>query len=196
MKGKALAVAALAAYVATIVGANWAINAFGGEDHAVSIGLGLSAPAGVYFAGLAFTCRDLIQRWGSLRLAALAVALGSVVSYVVGFDGKVSPDAALGVAAASALAFAASELADLGVYTWLKGRGFVRAVAYSNAVGLVVDSVVFLWLAFGSLQFITGQIVGKAYMTALAVMLILAIRRARKGCPVALYGQPLQRGRA
>jgi hypothetical protein len=38
-------------YVATIVGANWALATFG----VVPVGFGLYAPAGVYFAGLAFT---------------------------------------------------------------------------------------------------------------------------------------------
>ena len=44
-------------YVATIFAANWAIAAFG----VVPVGFGLMAPAGVYFAGLAFTFRDLTQ---------------------------------------------------------------------------------------------------------------------------------------
>ncbi len=45
-------------YVATIFVANWAIIAAFGV---VPVGFGLMAPAGVYFAGLAFTFRDLTQ---------------------------------------------------------------------------------------------------------------------------------------
>ena len=59
-------------YVATIFAANWAIAAFG----VVPVGFGLMAPAGVYFAGLAFTFRDLTQE----KLGRRAV----VVSYSSG----------------------------------------------------------------------------------------------------------------
>ena len=36
-------------------------------------------------------------------------------------------------------------------------------------VGLVVDSIVFLYLAFGSLDFLLGQVLGKAWMVLLAL---------------------------
>ena len=38
----------------------------------------------------------------------------------------------------------------------------------SNLVGNVLDSVVFLALAFGSLEFLVGQVVGKTWVTLLA----------------------------
>ena len=41
-------------YIAVIVGANYSIKQWG----VVPIGFGLMAPAGVYFAGLAFSIRD------------------------------------------------------------------------------------------------------------------------------------------
>ena len=44
-------------------------------------------------------------------------------------------------------------------------------------VGLVVDSIVFLWLAFGSLDFLAGQIVGKAWMVLLSIPLVAYLRR-------------------
>ncbi|MEJ2433502.1 MAG: hypothetical protein P8Y53_10180 [Pseudolabrys sp.] len=47
----------------------------------------------------------------------------------------------------------------------------------SSSVGLVVDSIVFLWLAFGSLEFLEGQIIGKAWMVLLALPLIAWLRR-------------------
>ena len=47
----------------------------------------------------------------------------------------------------------------------------------SNTVGLVVDSMLFLAIAFGSQEFLAGQIVGKAWMTLLAVPLLLVVRR-------------------
>jgi queuosine precursor transporter len=53
----------------------------------------------------------------------------------------------------------------------------VTAVIASSCVGLVIDSIVFLWLAFGSLDFLAGQIVGKAWMVLLSVPLVGWLRR-------------------
>jgi uncharacterized PurR-regulated membrane protein YhhQ (DUF165 family) len=156
---------ALAAYIATIFGANWAIEHYG----IVSVGFGLSAPAGVYFAGLAFTFRDLVHEWLGRRWAVAAILAGACLSWFV------SPT----FAAASGIAFLLSELADFSVYSRIRERSWLSAVALSNTVGLVVDSVLFLWLAFGSLAFIEGQIVAKAYMTILAVAVLWYVRRVR-----------------
>ncbi len=43
--------------------------------------------------------------------------------------------------------------------------------------GLVADSLVFLWLAFGSLDFLAGQVIGKAWMVVASLPLIHWIRR-------------------
>ena len=42
---------------------------------------------------------------------------------------------------------------------------------------LVVDSVVFLGLAFGSLAFLPGQIVGKAWMVLASIPFVTWLRR-------------------
>ena len=52
------------------------------------------------------------------------------------------------------------------------------AALASSVVGLVVDSVVFLSVAFGSLEFLAGQVVGKTLMVVLALP-VLAVIRAR-----------------
>ncbi len=78
---------------------------------------------------------------------------------------------------ASAAAFLLSEFADFAVYTPLARRRLVLAVVASSVVGLVVDSIMFLWLAFGSLDFLFGQIVGKLWMVLLAVPLVAYLRR-------------------
>ena len=154
----------IACLAATVVGANWAIRTFG----MVPVGFGLLAPAGVYFAGLAFTFRDLVHdtlgRWGALA----AIALGAALSWAI------EPRFAV----ASAAAFLLSELADLVVYAPLRERHWLGAVAASNVVGLVVDSALFLLLAFGSLQFLAGQVVGKFWVTALFVAVLWGVRRA------------------
>lgn len=152
------------AYLGTIVAANWAVVHFG----IVPVGFGLVAPAGVYFAGLAFTLRDLLHERAGRWAVLAAILAGAGVSYAV---------AAPRLALASAAAFGLSELADFAVYEPLRRRRWLLAVAASNLVGLAVDSALFLWLAFGSLAFLPGQLVGKTWMTVLAVLLLAAGRR-------------------
>lgn len=150
--------AALIGYVATIFAANWAITTFG----LVPVGFGLMAPAGVYFAGLAFTLRDLTQDRLGRRWTFGAIIIGAALS------GFLSGPLAI----ASGVAFLVSETCDLLVYSPLRERRWLLAVGLSNTVGLIVDSMLFLWLAFGSLEFLWGQIVGKTEMTILAVVVL------------------------
>ena len=66
---------------------------------------------------------------------------------------------------------------------WMDGpmplaqRRLLAAVVASSAVGLVVDSIVFLWLAFGSLDFLLGQVVGKSWMVLLSIPFVAWLRR-------------------
>lgn len=153
----------VAIYVSTIVLANWAITRYG----IVPVGFGLVAPAGVYFAGIAFTARDLIQDTIGRYAVVAAILIGALLSYDVS-SGK--------IAIASAVAFLASETADFAVYTPLRERGWLKAVVASNIVGLVVDSWLFLTIAFGSTAFIWGQIVGKLWVTSIAVLVLSSAR--------------------
>ena len=153
------------AYLATVVLANVAVVLWG----IVPVGFGLYAPAGVYFAGLAFTLRDTTQDALGRKWVVAAILIGA------GLSALLSPALAL----ASAVAFLASELADFAVYTPLRERRWLTAVAASNVVGAVLDSAIFLWLAFGSLAFLPGQVLGKLLMTALAVT-ALAVARKRQ----------------
>lgn len=162
----ARAVALCAAYVATIAAANYAVAAVG----AVPLGFGLTAPAGVAFAGLAFTLRDLIQDTAGRWPVAVSIAAGVALAFAVA-----PPE----LAAASAVAFGVSEVADWLVYEPLRRRRPLVAVAASNVAGLLVDSWLFLAVAFGSLAYLPGQIAGKAATTAAAVV-ALAVWRKRK----------------
>ncbi len=159
----------LAAYIATIVAANVAIATFG----VVPVGFGLVAPAGVYAAGLAFTFRDLTRETLGQRAAWVAIAVGALLSALV------SPQFAL----ASGVAFGLSEAADALVYEPLRRRGWGWAVLGSNVVGFTVDSALFLLLAFGSLDFLAGQLVGKGWMTLLAVALLWTWRTRGRVVP-------------
>jgi queuosine precursor transporter len=160
-----IGLAAAAGFIATVWAANWLISHYG----VVHVGFGLLAPAGVYAVGVAFTLRDIVHRSLGPYAVMVAILVGAVLSWFI------APQFAL----ASGVAFLVSELCDLLVYSPLRARSWLSAVALSNTVGLAVDSALFLWLAFGSLAFFWGQVVGKAWMTLLAVALIAAWRGLR-----------------
>ncbi|WP_367615058.1 VUT family protein [Rhodoplanes serenus] len=129
---------------------------------------GLSAPSGVLMVGVALVLRDLVQRRLGVLVAAVAVLVGALISAFL------APPA---LVIASTAAFLVSEMADLAVYTPLARRRMVTAVVASGLVGLVVDSLLFLWLAFGSLDFLAGQVVGKAWMVLLSIPFMVWLRR-------------------
>ena len=134
----------------------------------IPVAPGIMAPSGVLMIGLALVLRDLVQRRLGLRWVSAAIIAGAALS------GLVAPPA---LVVASATAFLLSETADLMVYTPLQERRLVLAVLASSVVGLVVDSVVFLYLAFGSLDFLLGQVLGKGWMVLLALPFIALLRR-------------------
>ena len=176
---KAEGLAYFLAFIACIPTANWMMGHVGtvcissgpcllpvfpwGPD-----GHPLMAPSGVAMAGLALVLRDLVQRRLGRVAALLAITAGAALS------GAVAPPQ---LVMASTAAFFISELADLLVYTPLQKLGLVIAVMASSLVGLIADSLLFLWLAFGSLEFLEGQIVGKAWMVLLALPIIHWIRK-------------------
>lgn len=158
----------LAFYIATIPAANWLINNVGATcipngPCLIPVGFGLMSPSGVLLVGLALVLRDLVQRQMGRKVALGAIGVGAALSAFV------APPA---LVFASAAAFLFSELADFAVYTPLQKRGLVLAVLASSLVGLVADSVLFLWLAFGSLDHLAGQIVGKTWTVLAALPLI------------------------
>jgi uncharacterized PurR-regulated membrane protein YhhQ (DUF165 family) len=163
------------AFVATVYGANWALARWG----LVPVGFSLMAPAGVYFAGLAFGIRDALHEVGGSRLVLGAIATGAALSYVIE-DAVTIPGGHASIALASAAAFGLSELADLAVYAPLRERHWRKAVILSGALGATVDSALFLTLAFGSLDHLNGQLLGKAYMIALALPIVAWARRRRR----------------
>jgi uncharacterized PurR-regulated membrane protein YhhQ (DUF165 family) len=148
----------LVLFALTIPVANWLIG------HAGTV----CQPQGPCLIPVALVLRDLVQRRLGVAASSLAVLAGAALSALL------APPA---LVIASATAFLLSEFADLAVYTPLARRGLLIAVLASGVVGLVVDSVVFLWLAFGSLDFLLGQIVGKAWMVLLSIPFVAWLRR-------------------
>jgi uncharacterized PurR-regulated membrane protein YhhQ (DUF165 family) len=82
------------------------------------------------------------------------------------------------IAIASAAAFIVAELFDLAVYTPLRRQGKHLAVLASGAVGAFVDSLLFVWIAFGSIELSLGTAIAKVY-ASLAVALYLYYRRVK-----------------
>src|SRR5258705_4554010 len=162
----------VALFALTIPAANWLIGHAGtvcqpAGPCLVPVAPGLMAPSGVIMAGAALVLRDLVQRRLGAAASSLAILVGAILSAAL------APPA---LVIASAAAFLLSEFADLAVYTPLVRRGLIVAVVASSVVGLVVDSVMFLWLAFGSLEFLLGQIVGEAWMVLLSIPLVGLLR--------------------
>jgi len=134
----------------------------------IPVAPGLMAPSAVIMAGLALVLRDMVQRRLGVWWSVSAITLGGVLSWWVAEPALVL---------ASVTAFLFSELADLAVYTPLQRRRLVLAVVLSGAVGLCIDTMIFLSLAFGSLDYMWGQIVGKGWMVLLAIPVITWLRR-------------------
>jgi len=163
----------LALFVLTIPAANWLIGNAGttcvpNGPCLVPVAPGLMAPSGVTMIGIALVLRDLVQRRLGVGAVVGAILAGAALSALL---------APPRLVIASAVAFLLSEFADLAVYTPLHRRRLIAAVVASSVVGLVVDSIVFLWLAFGSLEFLLGQVVGKAWMVLLSIPFVAWLRR-------------------
>lgn len=146
-------------YVGSIVLAAYLVTTLG----AVPVGLGLYAPAGAYVIGVTMVLRDLTQDQLGPRWTYVAILVGTALSAAI------SPS----VAVASAVAFLGAETLDMIVYTPLRTRGrVVTAILASNFVGTLVDSFLFLMIAFGSLEFFAGQVWAKLVSTALAALVV------------------------
>ncbi len=159
----------VACYIATIPAANWLIGNFGTVcipqgPCLIPVAPGIMAPSGVLMIGVALLLRDLVQRRYGPTASIVCILAGAALSFFV---------AVPTLAVASGAAFLLSEFADFAVYTPLAKRRFALAVMLSCLVGAAVDSALFLWLAFGSLDHLTGQIIGKAY----AALAYLAVRK-------------------
>lgn len=163
----------IAAFAATVPAANWLIGNVGTEcipqgPCLIPVGFGLHAPSGVLMIGAALVLRDMVHEAGGLRAAFLAITIGAVLSWFL------APPA---LVVASVAAFMLAELADLSVYAPLRKQRLVLAVLASGLVGSFVDSAVFLWLAFGSLDFMAGQVLGKLWMSLAAAAVLMMVQR-------------------
>ena len=160
-------------FALTIPAANWLIGNVGTKcvpdgPCLIPVAPGLMATSGVTMIGIALVLRDLVQRRLGVGVTVGAILAGAALSAFV------APTA---LVVASAVAFLLSEFADFAVFTLYARHRLVGAVVASSLIGLWVDSIVFLWLAFGSLDFLAGQVVGKAWMVILAIPFVAWLRR-------------------
>lgn len=130
---------------------------------------GIQAPSAVILIGVALVLRDLIHRSLGIGAAFFAILCGTWASLVVA-------DARIGLA--SSAAFVGSELTDMLVYHAFR-RNVPVAVLASGAAGAFVDSLLFLSMAFGSLAFLPGQLIGKMYASVVVALVCALVPRWR-----------------
>lgn len=124
----------------------------------IPVAPGLMAPSGVLMIGAALALRDAVQeRMGRAWVAGL-IAAGATLSLLF------SPPA---LAVASAVAFLLSELLDFAIYDRFRRRAMWVAVLASGVAGAIADSLLFSWLAFGTVKWATGLILAKIYASIL-----------------------------
>jgi uncharacterized PurR-regulated membrane protein YhhQ (DUF165 family) len=129
----------------------------------IPVGFGMTAPSGVLMVGAALVLRDQVQEHLGTRWSLGGILLGAILSYLLA-----DPFIAL----ASIFAFGVSELVDFAAYTYVRKYGRALAVAVSGLVGAIMDSIAFLYIAFGSLAYVEGQIFGKLVISLLAAIAI------------------------
>jgi hypothetical protein len=163
-------------FLLTIPTANWLIGNVGVKcipngPCLIPVWPGIMAPSGVLMIGLALVLRDAVHSMLGWKWAVAAIVVGAGVSFGV---------AVPSIAVASGAAFLLSEVADLLVYAPLRERRLMLAVILSGLVGAVIDSGVFLWIAFGSLDYLAGQVIGKMWMALAALPVIWAMNSRLK----------------
>lgn len=163
---------AFVAFILTIPAANWMIGNMGtvcppDSPCLIPVGFGLMAPSGVLMIGAAILLRDVIHSLLGVRWVFAAIVLGVAIAAVI---------APPYLVIASVSAFVLSELADTFVYAPLYKKRLIAAVLASGIAGSIVDSVVFLTIAFGSLEYVEGQIIGKMMMTLGAIPVLMLMR--------------------
>ncbi|HWK01362.1 MAG TPA: VUT family protein [Xanthobacteraceae bacterium] len=126
----------------------------------IPVGPGLFATTGALPIGAAFVLRDFVQRRFGLLISACTVVMGAALA------GYLAPPS---LVVASGVAMLIAGFVDLAVYTVLSRWNFVYAVAISCVVSAAVDSTIFLWLAFASLDLVAGQTLAKVWVVLAAL---------------------------
>jgi uncharacterized PurR-regulated membrane protein YhhQ (DUF165 family) len=161
----------LALFLASIPFANWWLTNHGLWD---SFGpIPGPIPSAVWVVGFAFVLRDLAQLELGRGWSWAAIAVGCFLSWWV---------AAPAIAFASAMAFLWSESTDALIFTPLANRGttkmFLLGVTISGYAASVVDSALFVRLAFHSFDGWWQLTLAKVFFVLLATPVAWLVRRA------------------
>lgn len=167
-----IAAAAIAAYLSSVVLANWLTTRYG----FVPVGFSRTATAGTFAAGGALVVRDVVQDAVGRIGVLVLIGITGLVSYLV---------ADPSIATASMVAFLASEILDMTAYTPLRVRAkfgdwrWRAAVAVGGMVGAITDTLIFLTIAFGWAAVssaLPGQLIGKGEVIAGFLIVGTAVR--------------------
>jgi uncharacterized integral membrane protein (TIGR00697 family) len=176
----------------------------------IFLGQSFAAPGGVFIYALTFTLLDLAhERLGQVGARRIVYAGFAADALLAGYVQLVAwlgrnttlawsgANPCLGgtprIVAASLTAYLISSLVDIQVFAWWRRRGkgprWTRVLA-SNSVSTLVDSVIFVSIAFGLVasqpelpvlpRLIAGQYAAKMAITLISLPLIYAIH-AQKG---------------
>jgi uncharacterized PurR-regulated membrane protein YhhQ (DUF165 family) len=136
-------------------------------------------PSGSLTFALAFTTYDYIRRFHGLwpTVAAIVLGFSTSVAYGALFGGGIGR-----IAVAGLVALACSSTTDLLTQTVTLRWPIWKYVSTSNAVSLLVDTVVFTTIAFAALptdvrlHIMAGQYLAKIVMTFASVPLVYGAR--------------------
>lgn len=163
--------ACMALFLLSIPFANWWLTNHGVWSHFGPIPGPI--PSAVWVVGFAFCLRDVAQLALGRTLAWVAIAIGVLLSWWV---------AAPAIAFASGAAFLWSESTDALIFTPLANRGgtraFIAGVTISGFAASVVDSAVFVRIAFHSFDGWWQLTLAKCFFVALGSIAAWLIRKA------------------
>ena len=166
---------AWAGFLLTIPLANYAIRHWGtpspfpGGPHTITVAW-WTVPSGTALIGLSGVLRDVAQFTVGRWWAWVGIAAGTALAWVL---------ADPAIAVASGVAFAWSESTDALIFTPLANRGrFALGVWLSGVLASVVDSILFLWIAFGSTHGRWDQFDVKSLFVLVASPIAFMARRA------------------
>lgn len=136
-------------------------------------------PGGTFVFALGFTTYDYIRRQHGLRPTLVAIVLGFVASilYSALWGGGVGRVAVAGLAA-----LACSSTTDVIAQSVTLRWPIWQYVSASNAISLLIDTVVFTSIAFAALplearlHIMEGQYLAKLVMTLLSIPLVYGAR--------------------
>lgn len=137
----------------------------------VPIGFGLIVPAGVFMVAPIFTLRDDIHKKYGAKTILILIFVASIISYIISV---LSSNQLLGkITIASVVAFLVSEYADTIIFHITRKQMWMQRVIKSNLVSALLDSLIFIWIAFGFvLPLILGQYIVKMIISVVVGLIL------------------------